>query len=421
MIPTIALKEIRQNLYSLKFFFIAMLTLVTISASLFIMYRDYRFRVENYELLRPGPKESVAIVPPTPLSIFSRGLDETIGRSHRIIFGGMIQAGGGQQSVNTLFRLFTNPDMLFIVKVIISFCAILFAFDMITGEKEARTLSLSLSNSVGRTAVVIGKWIGGFASFIAPFVLIFLLGVVVLQLSPDISFTPDRWAKMGLFLLSSVFYLAFFFSLGMFISSITYTSASSLVLSLSAWALIVFVMPNLGNAAARQTVRLPSIQQLEMKREHIWIREVFLIIQAMKKGDRSRDIQQAMKTIHNENDLLINDYRSRFNGLLALSKRITRLSPAATFTYFASDVSETGIVEERRMKDAVLAYRGKVWSTPTDSGGNLIGEFPVFSYSRIPLSRILAGEGLINLAVLALFTMLCFAGTYVAFLKYDVR
>lgn len=314
-----------------------------------------------------------------------RGLDETIGRSYRIAFGGQIQAGGKQQSVNNLFRLFTNPDMLFVVKVILSFCAVLFAFDMISGEKETRTLSLSLSNNVGRTTVVLGKWIGGFASFITPFILMFLLGVVILQFSPDIAFIAEQRAKLGLLLLSSVLYLSFFFSLGMLISSLTHSSASSLVFSLFAWALIVFVAPNLGNAAARQIIRLPSVQQLEMKRQHIWIREVFLTIQAMKKGDRSRNFNQALKTIHDENDKVIQDYRSLFTGLVSLSKNITRVSPAAAYTYLAADLAETGILEERRVKDAVVAYREQVWNTPTDSGGNLIGEFPSFSYTRNPL------------------------------------
>jgi ABC-type transport system involved in multi-copper enzyme maturation permease subunit len=421
MILTIARKEILHNLQSLKFLFVTILMLVTISASLFVMYRDYRLRVENYEILRPGPKEPVAIVPPTPLSIFVRGLDENIGRSYQITFGGQIQVGGKQQSVNTLFRLFTNPDMLFVVKAVISFCALLFAFDMITGEKESRTLGLSLSNSVGRTSVILGKWIGGFASFITPFVLMFLLGIIILQLSPNIAFTSEHMAKLGLIFLSSVLYLSFFFSLGMLISGLTQSSASSLVIALFAWALIVFVMPNLGNAVARQAVRLPSIQQLEMKREHIWIQAVFKAIQAVKKGDKSYSFDQALDSIHGENDKLIQDYRVHFNIMVALSKNLTRLSPSASYTYFVSSIAGTGVQEERSVKDAVVSYRERVWNVPTDSGGNLLGEFPAFSYTRIPLRRILAGEGVADLVILMLFAVLGFAGSYVAFLKYDVR
>lgn len=47
MILTIAKKELMQNLFSAKFVFVTILMLVTVSASLFVMERDYRLRVEN--------------------------------------------------------------------------------------------------------------------------------------------------------------------------------------------------------------------------------------------------------------------------------------------------------------------------------------------------------------------------------------
>ena len=179
---TIAKKEILQNLTSFKFMVITLLIMVTVLVSIFIMYNDYKLRVENYEILRPSSGEPIAIVPPTPLSIFIKGLDGTLGRSYKIEFGGQIQ--------------------------------------------------------------------------------------------------------VGLFFISSLLYLTFFFSLGLLISCLTYTSASSIVFSLFLWALIVFVVPNLGNTLARQFVKIPSVQQLEMKCEHIWIKAVFERITAGGTGNR---------------------------------------------------------------------------------------------------------------------------------------
>ena len=283
---TIAKKEILQNLRSFKFMVITMLIMVTVLVSIFIMYQDYKLRMENYEILKPSDSEPIAIVPPTPLSIFIKGLDGTLGRSYKIEWGGQIKVGSKQQSTNKLFRLFTQPDMLYIVKVIISLCAILFAFDMITGEKEAHTLSQLMSNSTSRTSLIIGKWLGGYISFIIPFAAVFLLGALAISLSPVIRFDSDLLIRFGLFFISSLLYLTFFFSLGLLISCLTYTSASSIVFSLFLWALIVFVVPNLGNTLARQFVKIPSVQQLEMKCEHIWIKAVFERITAGGTGNR---------------------------------------------------------------------------------------------------------------------------------------
>ena len=73
------------------------------------------------------------------------------------------------------------------------------------------------------------------------------------------------------------------------------------------------------------------------------------------------------------------------------------------------------------MKEAVLNYKDMVWNKPTDSGGNILGDFPVFTFKRSSLKEVLATGGLTNCAILILYTLLSFAAAYVAFLRYDVR
>jgi ABC-type transport system involved in multi-copper enzyme maturation permease subunit len=216
-------------------------------------------------------------------------------------------------------------------------------------------------------------------------------------------------------LFSAVIYLAIFFSLGLMISSLTHRTSSSLVMSLFAWAMLVFVIPNLGNILARQLIKIPSVQQLEVRRQQVWIKEVF---ERINKGKDWTDVQT---TISTENDKLIADYRIRFNQLVALSQNITRFSPAAAFTYLATDLAGTGILEERRLKQSVVEYKNLIWDKPTDSDGNIIGEFPAFSYDRSSIRQVLNFGGMSNLLVLMLFNVLFFAGAYVVFLKYDVR
>ncbi len=415
MLTSIIKKEILHNLSSYKFTIIIILSIVLILVSLFIMYRDYQLRVENYEILRPKSSEPIAIAPPTPLSIFAKGLDENLTRSYEIRFGGQIRVGSKQQSVNNLFRLFSTPDLLYVIKIILALCAMLFAFDMVCGEKELGTLKLTLSNHLNRPLLILGKWIGGFASFIVPFFLAVLLGTIFIILSPKVQFSGDIWLKLGLLLVSAVIYLAIFFSLGLLISSLTARPAASLVISLFAWAMLVFVIPNLGNILARQFVKIPSVQQLEVRRQQFWIKEVFDAINKGKSWD------QAQATISSENDKLISDYRSRFNQLVSLSQNITRFSPAAAFTYLATDIAGTGIFEERRLKQSVVEYKNQVWNKPTDSDGNIIGEFPVFSYQRSPLRQVLNFGRMSNFLVLVLFNVVFFAAAYVVFLRYDVR
>lgn len=417
MLRSIIQKELLENLFSYKFSIIVILSTILILVSIFVMYSDYSLALENYEVLQPKSSEPIAIISPTPLSIFAKGLNENLCRSHEITFGGQIKVGSKQQSVNNLFRLFTTPDLLYIIKVILSLCAILFTFDMVCGEKEAGTLRLAMSNSLKRPILIIGKWIGGFTSFILPFLMAVLLGTVFITLSPLIQMNAQHWTKLGMFLVSSIIYLAVFFSLGLLISCLTHQSSSSLVISLFIWATLVFLIPNLGNILARQLVEIPTVQQLEIKREQFWIKEAFDL------NNQKQNLTDAVKVINSKNDKLVADYRNRYNRLINVSQNITRFSPTAAFTYLATDLMGTGISEERKLKQAVLQYKNLVSNNrnPMDFMGKQNVSFPAFIFQGHSIREVLSIGGLSNLVIIIIFNMLFFASAYIAFLRYDVR
>ena len=411
MLKSIIRKEILSNLLSYKFSIITILSTILILVSIFVMYRDYCLALENFEILRSKSENPPAVIPPTPLAIFAKGLEENLCRSYESGLGGSIDVSRTQKSVNELFKLFTVPDLLYVIKVILSLCAMLFAFDIISGEKETATLRLSLSNSLKRPILILGKWIGGFISFILPFFIAVLLGTIFVTLSPVVDMSPGNWLKLGLFLLGSVIYLAAFFSLGLLISCLTHRSSTSLVLSLFVWAVLVFLVPNLGNILARQFVRIPTVQQLEIKRKHIRIRTYIEVNRLQDWPERKKAIERA----NSEREMLAEDYRNRFNRLVTVSKNITRISPAAAFTFLATDITGTGMLEERRLKRAFLQYRDTLWNW------NEKGERPAFSYQRCSVREALGPGGLSNGLILVLFNILFFTGAYVAFLRYDAR
>ena len=414
MLKSIIRKEILHNLFSYKFSIIIILSTILILVSIFVMYRDYCLALENYEILSQVDNEegAIAVIRPTPLSIFAKGLDENLCRSYGRGLAGQISVSSKQQSVNDLFKLFTAPDLLYVIKVILSLCATLFSFDIVSGEKETGTLRQSLSNSLKRPVLIIGKWVGGFSSFILPFFMAVLLGTIFVTLSPMVEMSARNWAKLGLFLLSSVIYLAVFFSLGLLISCLTHRSSTSLVISLFVWAMLVFLIPNLGNIMARQFVEIPTVQQLELKREQSWIKDIF-------ERSRSDDSEhrEIYRRIKEENDKLTEDYRNRFNRLVKVSQNITRFSPAAAFTFLATDIMGTGMAEERRLKRAVLQYKEDILKDL----GNQKGKNPVLGYQRSSVKEVLGLGGLSNCLILILFNILFFTGAHVAFLRYDVR
>jgi len=411
MLRSIISKEILLNLLSYKFSIITILFTLLILVSIFVMYRDHCLALENYEILqqKTGDEKRTAVIRPTPLSILVKGLDANLSRFYEIRDGD-IKVSGKQQSMNKIFILFTTPDLLYIVKVILSLCAMLFAFDIICGEKEKATLRQTLSNTVKRPIFIIGKWLGGFISFILPFFVAVLLGTIFVTLSPMVDMNAQDWAKLGLFFLISVIYLAAFFSLGLMISCLTHRSSTSLVVSLFAWVMLAFLIPNLGNILARQLVRVPSVQQLGQIEEQLFLR--FL---AEIRIDESKRME-ALARRKNELNKITEDYRNRYNRLGKLSQYITRISPAAVFTFLATDIMGTGLLEERRLKRAILQHGVILRNWDRDKGDR-----PAFSFQRSSVKEVLSPKSLVNCFVLILFNILFFTGAYVGFLRYDVR
>lgn len=407
-------KEIVSNLLSYKFFVVILLTVLLIFTSFFIMHRDFKERLSDYHLIKPKSEEPMALIPPNPISMFAKGMEEAMTRSFEVSVIGL-EVRAGQKSGNVIFSFFPSPDFLYLARIVLSLVALLFGFDQISREKERGTLSLTLSNSISRSRLMLGKWIGNFLSLSIPFVLVTLLGYVLLNLDPNIQFSSESAARFVIILMLTLIYLAFFLSLGIFISTLTKKAASSIVILLFIWALLVFVLPNLGTLFARQMIDVPSVKALSEKKQQIWTREILLAV-------KDRKWEEHYRSINDELDRLEEDYRNKFNRLVNLSKNINRISPVASFVYAVTEVAGTGVGEEEQLKKAVIEYKNNIFpevSSATLSQQNK--EFPTFSYRYRSISQVFKQGGLFDAAWLVFFNILLLSISYFSFVKYDVR
>lgn len=405
-------KEIAANLLSYKFFVVILLAAVLIFTSLFVLSRDFKERRADYDLIRPQPGEPIAVLPPNPLSVYAKGLDEAMGRSFEIQSIG-VEVRAGRSSGNAIFGFFPAPDFIYLVKVVLALVALLFGFDAVSREREDGTLKLMLSHSVRRPILLLGKWLGGFASLAVPFLIITGMGVALTSLDPTLRLPPTALARLGLILAAALIYMALFLSLGLLISASVRRSATSLVVGLLAWTVLVFVLPNLGTLAARQLVEVPSVRSLTEKRQQIWTREVLL-----SYADRG-SWERRIRAIHEEIDRLEEDYRLRFDRLVRLSKAINRISPSAGFVNAATELAGTGIGEESRLKAEVIRY--KSLALPALARDRTAKLAPAFAYRYRSVGKVLAEGALADLAWLAVSAILLFAGAAAVFLRADPR
>jgi ABC-type transport system involved in multi-copper enzyme maturation permease subunit len=412
MTGTIVRKEILANLVSYRFYVIILLATVLVATSFFVMARDYKGRLADYQLIRPEPGAPIAVLPPHPLSIFAKGLEESLTRSFEAGSTG-IEVRAGQASGNVIFSFFPAPDLAYIIKVVLSLVALLFGFDAVSREKEAGTLKLTLANAVSRSALLLGKWAGNVLCLTVPFLLVTGLGLAVMSFDPDLRLSPAAFGRLALVLAAGLVYIALFLSLGLLVSSLVRRSATSLVVLLLVWSVLVFILPNLGTLLARQIVDVPSVKALSEKREQIWTREVLLTY--TDQGSWGSRIM----AMNDEFDRLEEDYRLKFDRLVRLSRAINRISPAASFMDAATEIAGTGVGEETRLKAEVTRYKNQV--LPSLAQDRTARQAPAFTYRPRPLAEILADGGLVDLAWLIVFNVILFAAGYAAFIRTDPR
>ena len=412
MTGTVVRKEILANLVSYKFYVVILLSTVLIATSFFVMARDFKGRLADYQIIRPEPGAPIAVLPPQPLSIFAKGLEDSLTRSFEVATTGT-EVRAGQASGNVIFGFFPTPDLAYIIKVVLSLVALLFGFDAVSREKEEGTLKLTLANAVSRSSLLLGKWAGNFLSLAVPFLLAAGLGLTLMSFDPDLRLSGPELGRLVLILAAGLVYIALFLSLGLLVSSLVRRSATSLVVLLLVWAALVFVLPNLGTLLARQFVDVPSVKALAEKRQQIWTREV------LKTYTEEGSWDERVATMNGEFDRMEEDYRLKFERLVRLSRSINRLSPAASLMDAATEIAGTGIGDEMRLKAEVIRYKNQ--ALPSLSRDRTAKEAPAFSYRARSLTEVLADGSLVDLAWLVVLNVLLFAAGTVAFVRTDPR
>jgi ABC-type transport system involved in multi-copper enzyme maturation permease subunit len=409
MLRSVIKKEILEHLCSFRFIVITAVSLLLVFTSILVMYSDYQSRMKDYEDLLPSQSQQTALVKPSQMSILVSGMDESISQQHSV--NSIFINGTMSRQANALFKLFTTPDLFYIIKVILALCAILLSFNLVSGEKEARTLALSLSNSINRTKLLLGKWVSGMVVLLLPLIVAMLAVAVFFSINPDVQTGSQLWLKLALLLASSILYLAFFFTLGLLVSCFYTRSSSALVVSLFLWVLFVFIIPGLGGSAASSLVEVKSAQSRQI-RQYLSIVKEYQQIQQAEGGSAQQPEYLEMKR-------QIADHRSKLNEQVSLSKAITRISPTAVYTLLATDFAGTGILERQKFKQTLFNHQ--ITIEQAQQSGNSGAGGKSLSYQRLTVAEILAQAGLVNLLIIMLQNLAVFAGAYVLFLRYDVR
>ena len=432
-VRTLVGKELQEAFQSRQVAVVAAVTALLLGLGLFLMIRDYRVRLDNYDLIRPEAGEPVAVIRPNPLSVLARGLDDAMGRSFELSVV-LISIGATQAAADDLFALVHPPDPLYLTHAVLSLVALLAAFDLISGEKETGTLKLLLATGVSRSRLLAGKLLGGLAGLLLPYAAVSVAALLALALVPGLGLSGDQWLRAVLFFAVGALYLVFFFALGLAISCHAERSTSALVLGLFAWVVLVFAVPAVATLTARQLSDTPPVEELEVLRRQAFERGMIEGIQAQRAlppstpaAERQALWREGWNRIVDENAAISERARAPLGRLVRLARNLSRISPAASYVHAATAVAGTGIDDEIDLKARVIDYWGEIFpvlsrnAQAQQSGSDAREPLPPFAYHRRSLGAALGGTTLVDLAWLALATALLVAFAGRGLQRYDVR
>ena len=345
---------------------------------------------------------------------------------------------------------FTELDWTFIIGLVMSFMAILFTYDAVSGERETGTLSLLMSNSVSRATVLLGKFIGAFLTLILPLFIGILLNLMIISASKLVSLNGDEWVRVGIIFGTSAIYISIFLWLGLFISSQFSNSSSSLLVLLLIWVVFVVLIPNTMGVLASGFQQVPSRSEafrlkqakLDEIHERYWAdRKLF---QFGSPSDNPPNIE-ALRTWAGYLTERA-DVKSRFDdehldkqfAQVAFTQQITRLSPAAIYKYTLESLSGTGFARHKRFIQQARRYRQQFvdFIQSEDRGDNEsyhvylvkegLSQKPV-AFNSIPKfsEKLTVGitfkGALLDLLLLVSLALLLFMSAILVFLRSDVK
>ena len=285
--------EFQNQLKSFKFLLVIIITLLVTLFCVFIQVQDFAERKAQYDHQIERKHEMInsarvfsefkipIIIKPNPLSIFAKGYDEKLGNEiiiswknlpefSRFDFFNEAKENVGSNEKNSFLNIFANFDVISIVTIILSILVIFVVADAISRERESQTLQLVYTNPVKRFQFFTAKYIGNLAVLSIPLIVIFVSSTLMIILQPFIEVGDNFYFRVLMIFLGCFLFLSVFTLITLSISSVSSSSSKSLIYGLLLWMLLVFVYPNSIQYIVEKSVSIPSLMQLEKKKENFY-------------------------------------------------------------------------------------------------------------------------------------------------------
>jgi ABC-type transport system involved in multi-copper enzyme maturation permease subunit len=458
-------REILHNLYSLRFLISLALVVALFVAGAFSFVKGQAANLENYrETQRQFLEEmrTQAASSATELAVTRRTftlkpratsfiddakekyLPNAIVYSAWNVFSFRNKSG----SANPFLKRYDELSWAFITALVVSFIALLFTFDGVSGEKESKTLALCLANPVSRATLLLGKLLSAVLSVMAVVLAGVLTSLIVVLLLGGAAFSPALAGEVLGFLAVTALLAATFATFGLFSSVVAPNSNVSLLLSLSFWLAFVVVIPNSSTFLAKNLFPIESSERVQKNVDAAF-------------GDLNKNAPDGswmmnsgnpflpqhelranlqMKRLQAEKGLRDAHYRTMFRQF-ERTRLLTSLSPVSVFEYLTEAAAGGGYPRFRKTLEEMRVYQGQFldffkaldaededsphWYNPSENVSTTrkpVAFEKVPHFEERPMSAADRVAPALKYVVINVFTVgALFFLTFVLFVRYDVR
>ncbi len=376
-------RELLHNLYSLRFLISLVLVLAVFAAGAVSFVRSQAQDLEKYRetqnqylenmrsLAAAGATELAVRRQTYPLkpreSAFiadakERYLPNAIVYSAWNVFG--VPNRGG--SANPFLVRFDELSWTFIAALVISFIALLFTFDAVSGEKETKTLALSLANPVSRATLLWAKLASAVLSVMAMVVVGTLTSLLIILVLGRGGLTAALAGEVAGFLVITALLAGTFAACGLFASVVSRNSNVSLLLALAFWLAFSVVIPNSSTFIAKAFFSIESSEAVERRVEAAfddldkaappgsWM---------MNSGNpflpqHELRANLQMKRLVAEKGIRDAHYQAMFDQF-ERTRLVTSASPVSVFEYLAEAAAGGGYLRFRKDWDDLHIYQAQ--------------------------------------------------------------
>ncbi len=458
MFGALVVRELRSHMLTYRFALSACLLFTLIVGSSLILGFSYDRQLSAYSESKNAREQKLSEStdfqtlrwqgmqqekPPNPLSVFTVGLERELSRS--VTISNRQPKLGRSKYSSALYTLFPPPDLLYIVNIVGSLLAVLFAFNAISGDHEDGTLRLVMSNAVPRHMVLLSKWAGGYLALMVPFLGSVMAALLVISALTVFRLTGAEWGAFGAMLGVAALYLSVFYTLALAISVYTRRSSTSLVVSFLVWVLLVLAVPNVAPIIARAAVKIPSPGAIAGERDAIrtsaWAEMRGRDWRSMSREERTALRDKIDAQIEQNTARIIDDYTRRLESQVSAGVALARISPSSSYVYATASLAGAGLADFSGLRQYIDRYRvqyldaidaidqqrrrqtegiedrqerDEIREAPVDPD-----DLPAFAPQRRPMGEILVASD-IDLLVLVVLNGVFFLVAYLGFLKFDL-